>query len=76
MAFHQRKLQKIGNSIGVLIPADLLQKAGFARDAQVILLAERGKLTITALDPDFDEMVAAAERFTQRHANALTKLAQ
>ncbi len=38
--------------------------------------AERGRVVITAFDPDFDGMVAAADRFVARHPNALQKLAE
>lgn len=37
---------------------------------------EKGRVVITSLDPDFDALVAAADRFVADHPNALKKLAE
>lgn len=76
MALAARKLQRIGNSTGVVLPADLLQASGMARDDGVLVQAETGRIVITRIDPAFDDMVAAADRFVAAHPNAIQKLAQ
>lgn len=76
MALAHRKLQRIGNSTGIILTADLLREAGLAQGAEVIVSAERGRVVITALDPNFDEMIAAADRFVSDHPNALAKLGE
>jgi putative addiction module antidote len=76
MAVARRKLQKVGNSTGVIVPVEMLREAGLASGDDVMVQSERGRLVITALDPGFDEMVAAADRFVSRHPNALRKLAE
>lgn len=76
MAVARRKLQKVGNSTGVVVPAEMLRDAGLASGDEVLVHSERGRLVITALDPAFDEMVAAADRFVSLHPNALRKLAE
>ena len=76
MALAARKLQRIGNSTGVVLPADLLQASGLARDDEVLVQAESGRIVITRIDPAFDEMVAAADRFVAAHPNAIKKLAE
>ncbi len=76
MSLARRKLQKIGNSTGVVLPADVLKAAGFARGEEVIVHAERGRVTLTLLDPDFEDLCAIAESVVADHANALRKLAE
>jgi len=76
MSLARRKLQKMGNSTGVLLSADVLKAAGFDRNSEVIVHAEHGRVTLTLLDPKFDAMVAAADRFVARHPNALRKLSE
>ncbi|GMV41943.1 MAG: hypothetical protein AMXMBFR64_36590 [Myxococcales bacterium] len=76
MSVARKKLQRIGNSTGVVLPAELLRDAGLRPGDEVVMQAERGRVVITALDPDFDDLVAAADRFVASHPNALRKLAE
>jgi hypothetical protein len=46
------------------------------RDDEVLVHAEAGRIVITRLDPHFDDLVAAADRFVAAHPNAIRKLAQ
>jgi len=74
MPIAQKKLQRIGNSTGVVLSAELLREAGFHLGDEVLIQAERGRVVLTAIDPGFDEMVATADRFVSAHPNALKKL--
>lgn len=74
MSIAQKKLQRIGNSTGIVLSAEVLRDAGFQLGEEVIIVAERGRVVLTALDPGFDDMVAAADRFVGAHPNALKKL--
>ena len=76
MAVASKKLQRIGNSTGVILPADLLREAGLGPGDEVVIQAERGRVVITVLDPDFDDLVCAADRFVAANPNALRKLAE
>ncbi|GEM_PF-686259 len=76
MGVARKKLQRIGNSTGLVLPVELLREAGMGRGEEVLLHVEDGRLIITRLDPAFDEMVAAADRFVAAHPNALRKLAE
>ena len=71
-----RKLQRIGNSTGVVIPAELLREAKMERGSEVSMHAEHGKVTLVLLDSDFDRLTALAESVISDHPNALRKLAQ
>lgn len=76
MTLAKKNLQRIGNSTGLILPADLLRDAGLDRDDEVLVQAEAGRIVITRLDPNFDAMVEAADRFVAAHPNAIRKLAQ
>lgn len=76
MSVARKKLQRIGNSTGIVLPAALLREAGLRPGDEVVVQAERGRVTLSVLDPDFDAMVAAADRFVAHHPNALHELAE
>ena len=76
MAVARRRLQKIGNSTGVVVPAEMLREMGLAAGDEVVVRSEQGKLTVVPFDVEFDEQMAAAERFITDRANAMRKLAE
>jgi putative addiction module antidote len=76
MGVARKKIQKIGNSAGVIVPRELLADSGMNAGDEVVMHAEKGRIVITRLDPDFDAMVDAADRFVALHSNALAKLAR
>jgi putative addiction module antidote len=76
MTLIARKLQRVGNSTGLLLPAELLHASGMTRDDEVLVHAEEGRIVITRIDPEFDAMIAAADRFVSAHPNAIKKLAE
>lgn len=76
MTVLKRKLQRVGNSTGLVLPQDVLAEAGMSRDDEVVLHVEAGRVTVSRVDTDFDESVAAADEFIAQYANALAKLAQ
>ncbi len=71
-----KKLQRIGNSTGIVIPAEMLKESGLAAGDEVLISSSGGRFEIIAFQPDFDAMVAAADRFVAAHPNALKKLAE
>ena len=76
MTLAHKKIQKIGNSTGITFSPELLRQSGLSTGTDVIVSSEPGRITIVALDPRFDEQVAAADRFVMRHPNALRKLGE
>jgi putative addiction module antidote len=76
MSVVRKKLQRMGNGTGVVLPAELLRDAGLRPGDEVVMQAEQGRVVITAFDADFNDLVAAADRFIAQHPNALKKLAE
>ncbi len=76
MSTATKKLQRIGNSTGVVLPSEMLKEAGLVAGDEVVIVARRGRFEIVALDPNFDAMLAAADQFIAEHPNALKKLGE
>lgn len=76
MALAQKTLQQIGDSVGIVLTKEQLREAGLAQGADVIVRVEKGRVTITPLEPDFDELVAAADQFVSDHPSAIKKLGE
>jgi putative addiction module antidote len=76
MAVAHRRLQRIGNSTGVILSAQVLREAGLAAGDEVLVQAEKGRVVVVPFDADFDAALAAADRFISNHPNALRKLAE
>jgi putative addiction module antidote len=76
MAMTQKKLQRVGNSTGLVLPADILTAAGLQRGSEVVVHAEKGRVVLTLVEPEFDAMCALADAVIADHPNALRKLGQ
>lgn len=69
-------VRKVGNSLGVTLPAQAAQ-ALRVREGDALYLTETpGGYRITSYDPDFEETMELAEDFMRRYKNALRDLAK
>lgn len=73
----KRKLRKVGGSVMVPIPPELLRDSGLQLDSVVRLRSQPGRIEIepTEASPN-PEVVAFAARFTTRYRQALKELAR
>lgn len=70
------KVRKVGNSLGVTLPAQAAQ-ALRVREGDAIYLTEApGGFRLTSYDPHFAETMEVAESFMARYKNALRDLAK
>ena len=71
------KIRKIGNSLGVILPKEVLANLGVQEgdEVQVSDLAA-GSVHLRRVDDDFAEQVRAAEKIMDRYRNALAELAK
>lgn len=69
-------IRKIGNSEGIIIPKDVLDRLGVKAGDEVTVTSEGSKVILTAADGDFDRQLKHAERFMDRYKVALKKLAE
>ena len=76
MSTATKNLQKIGNSTGLVIPADMLKASGLSVGDEVVIAQRDSGFEIIPINSEFDAMCAAADRFIARHPNALKKLGE
>ncbi len=70
------KLTKIGNSLGVILPKELLSNLNIDKgDALWVSEAQSG-YRITPYDPEFGEQIEAAKQIMKKRRNVLRELAK
>ena len=70
------KVRKVGNSLGVTLPAQAAH-ALRVREGDAIYLTETpGGFRLTSYDPEFAKTMEVAESFLARYKNALRDLAE
>jgi putative addiction module antidote len=72
----QLKIRKVGNSLGVTLPAGAVQALHVREGDTVYLTETAGGYRLTPYDPAFAESMKVAERFLSRYRNALRDLAK
>jgi putative addiction module antidote len=73
------KIRRIGNSLGVLVPAAMTERLGLEEGDEVVLDAEAGRLVVTPkqraerAEQDIDATIA---RLVDENAESLRRLAR
>ena len=75
MTTRRLKLTAIGNSTGVVLPRELLEKLRVSRGDELMVLETPDGITLTPYDPEFAEQMDVAEGVMRRRRNLLKKLA-
>lgn len=70
------KLTAIGNSTGVVLPKDLLEKLRVGRGDELMVLETPDGLELSAYDPEFASQMDVAERIMREDRDLLRKLAE
>lgn len=70
------KLTAIGNSTGVILPRELLEKLRVERGDELMVLETPDGITLTPFNPEFAAQMEVAERIMRRRRNLLKKLAE
>lgn len=72
----KRRLRRVGNSIMVPIPPEMLRESGLVEGQTVRLRSSVGHIDLDT-DSDIDaEVVSFASRFVERYRDALQRLAE
>jgi putative addiction module antidote len=71
------KVRKFGNSLGVVLPKDVINRLQ-TKDGQPLFLTEApdGGYNLTPYDPGFEEKMAKADDIISRYRNTLHVLAK
>ena len=71
------EIKKIGNSVGIILPKDLLAKFNLKEGDKLFPVEQpNGGLLLTPHNPDFERAMEVARRGMKRYHNALAELAK
>ena len=71
------KIRQIGNSLGVVLPKDVLVRLNVKESDRLFLVeAPDGSFRITPYDPEFEAQMRAAREGMGEYRNALRELAR
>jgi putative addiction module antidote len=70
------KVRKIGNSLGATFPKEVLDKLQVTEGDTLYVTETPDGIQLSAYDPDFETVMAAADDITRRYRNALKELAK
>ncbi len=70
------KLTSIGNSVGVVLPKELLVKLGLQKGDTLHVIETPDGLRLTPADPEFDRQMAVAREQMHKWRNVLRELAK
>ena len=74
---HHTKLRKIGNSLGVILPKDVLDELQ-VEEGQSLYISKQanGGVTLTPHDEEFERQMRIGRDLSKRYRNALRELAK
>jgi len=70
------KLKSIGNSVGVIIPKEMLAKLGLGQGDTLYVIETPEGLRLSTSDPVFEEQMAVARRIMKERRAVLRELAK
>ena len=75
-SFGALKIIRIGNSLGVVLPREIIADLGVEKGDRLYLTRSPEGYRITKSDPDFERRVALARRIMSKRHNALRELSK
>lgn len=69
------KLTAIGNSTGVILPREILERLRVSRGDELMVREVRGGITLTPYDPELAAQMEVAEKIMREDRDLLRKLA-
>jgi putative addiction module antidote len=76
MRVKETVIRPIGNSAGVTIPKDMLERYELDKGDRVSLQETETGILLTPYDPDFTEVMAIAREVDKKYRNALRELSK
>ena len=68
------KLTQIGNSVGVILPKELLAKLSVGKGDTIYAIEQPDGVRLTTADPDFEAQMELARKLMKRWRNVLREL--
>ena len=76
MRVKETAIRPFGNSAGVTIPKEMLDRLSLAKGDRVALRETADGILITAYDKDFAEVMEIAEEGSRKYRNSLRELSK
>lgn len=73
---HTLKLTQIGNSVGVILPKDVLARLDIAKGDEIFLTDSPDGLRLTVHNPEFETQMQAAREVMKSRRAVLRELAK
>jgi putative addiction module antidote len=73
---HALKLTQIGNSVGVILPREMLARLGMAKGDTIYAVDQPDGVRLTVADPDFAAQMDVARRVMKERRAVLRELAK
>jgi putative addiction module antidote len=73
---NELKLTQIGNSVGVILPKELLAKLGVSKGDTVYAIEQPDGIRLTTADPEFAAQMEVARAVMKKWRNVLRELAK
>jgi putative addiction module antidote len=73
---HALKLTQIGNSVGVILPREMLAKLGMAKGDTIYAIDQPDGVRLTIADPDFAAQMEVARKVMKDRRAVLRELAK
>ena len=70
------KLRKVGNSYGLTLPKELLEKYNLKEGEALYIVEGKDGFSLSPYDPDFEQWAATFDRTNTKFKNALKELAK
>ena len=70
------KVTSIGNSVGVILPKELLARLKVAKGDSLFLTEAANGLTLTPYDPELDEQLKVGREFMREYRDTFHQLAK
>ncbi len=70
------KLTQIGNSVGVILPKEVLAKLKVEKGDTLFVTEATNGVTLTPYDPGLDEQIAAGREFMHEFRDSFRQLAK
>jgi putative addiction module antidote len=70
------KLTQIGNSVGVILPKDMLARLNLEKGDTVFVTDAADGIKLTPCNPEFEQQMTAARALVKRRRDVLRELAR
>jgi putative addiction module antidote len=75
-AVTELKITQIGNSLGLILPKEVLTRLGVSKGDRLFLVPDGDGYQLTQFDPEVARQMEIAEQISRRYRNTLKKLAE